>query len=276
MTKTLGNLLRSTLEQVGAVSEVALSRARESRDRFDDALSERKRRAALARLGEAVYVLWQRDGIGKVADIPEIARMLADIEEHDQEYDDGYDDYDDGYDDGYDGDGDREPVSSADWRPPSPTNATGTRQRMHVWRPVMPPDDDSRDEANATTLASPSLSKPVSDLHDLVARVSEAVESVSATSTPSVEPRVTPDPAPDLAPDPAPDVDTASEVTTNDASMATRPPETRVRRGRRRRGRSTGDEPATRGGIAFVTDPIGDPDEDLAEYMHDEDVPSDG
>lgn len=290
LTKTLGGLLKTTLEQVGVVGEAALARARESSGQFGDMVGDRKRRAALSRLGEAVYMLWQRDRIGELADIPEIARMLANIEEFDDpgEYDD--DDHDGLYGQfsrGQYSDA-REPVSSADWRPRSHGTRERTadgQQRMRVWRPVMPGSDDHARDASPpvtpprTGMRGDGLDAPEqpprepprepNNLADLVAQMTAAPEPTPEATPDATTNTATPDTAtPDTA---TTDTATTDTATTQETTRTTTEGTTRPgRRGRRRRGhRAQGG-----GGIAFVADTIGDADDDLSEYMLDEDVPA--
>jgi hypothetical protein len=54
---TLGTLVRSTIEQVGAMRDVALRSTQTQRGWFDAAVLARKRREALADLGEIIYGL---------------------------------------------------------------------------------------------------------------------------------------------------------------------------------------------------------------------------
>jgi hypothetical protein len=68
---TLGSLLRSTLEQAGAVREAFERSARTGRARIDEALSDRKRANALAELGEIVLEL-VRQGELDLEELPEI------------------------------------------------------------------------------------------------------------------------------------------------------------------------------------------------------------
>jgi hypothetical protein len=75
---TLGTLLRSTLEQVGAMTEVARRQAAWGRDRVGDALLERRRQGALAALGQQVYELYT-SGQLELEDLPELGRAIADI-----------------------------------------------------------------------------------------------------------------------------------------------------------------------------------------------------
>lgn len=72
---TLGSLLRSTWEQAGAVREVIERAAGTGRARLDEALTDRKRTAALAELGEIVLEL-VRQGELDLDELPEIRASI--------------------------------------------------------------------------------------------------------------------------------------------------------------------------------------------------------
>lgn len=126
---TLGTLLRTTLHQVGVVKDAVLEQAQSQRRVIDGALLERRRREALAGLGEAVY---QRAMAGALADLEDdrdIAAHLDEVAELDRRIDEA----------GERG-GAGEAVSSAQWA------AGPGRQRFHradperevrVWRPSL-------------------------------------------------------------------------------------------------------------------------------------------
>src|SRR5689334_17979650 len=76
---TLGTLLRTTLEQAGAVRD-ALERG--ARSRFDEARAHRRRKDALADLGELVLDLIRRGEID-LTELPEahdLVRLLDDLD----------------------------------------------------------------------------------------------------------------------------------------------------------------------------------------------------
>jgi hypothetical protein len=199
---TLGTLLRTTLHQVGAVTEAARQKARSQRVRLDGALLERRRQAALAALGELVYELAVSGQLGDLEEMPELARALDDIEAVEQRLADSES-------------GPRQSPREAWGRPPrpredddavAPQRARQRRQAsepLRVWRP---PAD------------------PVPDMADA------EVDDIAAASAPSARP--------------AP---------------------------RRRVPSRAG------GGIAFIDDgspAAEDADADLADYMHEDDVPA--
>jgi hypothetical protein len=209
---TLGTLLRTTLHQMGVVKDAVERQARSSLEQLDTAKLQRRRREALARLGEAVWELAVRGELGDLAERGEIAAMLDEIEELEvrAEQDAGPGD---------------DTVSSAEWKPPAPGGqARGRRhhETMRVWRPNLddqepPPDHDANVEA--------------------------APDDVPPAEPPPARARPEPKAAAQSE-EPAP-------------------------RGRGRRPSRRDDERA--GGIAFMED--GPAEDDLAEYMNDEDVP---
>jgi hypothetical protein len=83
---TLGTLLRTTLQQAGAVRDALARGASEGRSRLDDLRtdlrSSRRRQEALAELGELVLDLIQRGEID-LAELPEARPILAHLEELD-------------------------------------------------------------------------------------------------------------------------------------------------------------------------------------------------
>lgn len=76
---TLGSLIRSTIDQVGAVREAVERGARNQRVWIDGALLQRKYREALAELGETVYELAASGELGDLAEHPELAGRLDEI-----------------------------------------------------------------------------------------------------------------------------------------------------------------------------------------------------
>lgn len=213
LPSTLGGLLRTTLQQVGAVKDAVERQARSSRDRLDEVVLQRKRRDTLARVGELVYEMAVQDRLDELYDSPELARLLADVEDIEDQLT-GADSAD-----GVDAHAEEpDVVSSASWTPPRP--ASRAHRDVRVWRPVVDEDDgDGGDSDDREQAAEPAAEPPP--------------ESVPWQSARPGRPR----------------------------------PRRRRARGPQHRGPG-----AEHGGIAFVTDAVGDPDEDLAEYMHDDDV----
>jgi hypothetical protein len=76
---TLGTLIRSTLEQVGVVTDAAREKARLGQRRIDEALLERKLKAALAEVGEVARGL-VADGRIDAAAFPELSHALDRVE----------------------------------------------------------------------------------------------------------------------------------------------------------------------------------------------------
>ena len=79
---TLGSLIKSTLAQAGVVRDVLERGAREGRSRLDEARAGKRRHDALAELGEAVLELIRRGEID-LAEIPEVRDVVADLEQLD-------------------------------------------------------------------------------------------------------------------------------------------------------------------------------------------------
>ncbi len=262
LSGTLGTLLRNTLEQVGAVKDVVERQARTSLEQLDSVMLERQKRDALANLGELIWDLTRagrmptdlrqlsedRDFSALIDEIDEIQARIADERDRD----------------GHDSPRpehrgrqrearvERRPaarevsdgtVSSAGWRPPPPSGASDEHgQRRHevrVWRPTRPsaPRDDH--------------------------------SSASTTAT-------------------APATAATTEATTATPSAAADTPRAHRRRSRAHGGTRGGgiafgsdaadDGPPARGstrggGIAFVSD-VADDDDDLSEYMHEDDLPT--
>ena len=77
---TLGTLLRTTINQVGAFTDVARRSALTQKQRLDGALLERRRREALADLGEVLYQLLKSGEI-ELDELPELVQAAEEIEE---------------------------------------------------------------------------------------------------------------------------------------------------------------------------------------------------
>ncbi len=77
---TLGTLLRTTINQVGALSDVARRSALTQKQRLDGALLERRRREALADLGEVLYQLLKSGEI-ELDELPELVQAAEEIED---------------------------------------------------------------------------------------------------------------------------------------------------------------------------------------------------
>jgi hypothetical protein len=77
---TLGTLLRTTINQLGAFTDVARRSALTQKQRLDTALLERRRREALADLGEVLYQLLKSGEI-ELDELPELVQAAEEIEE---------------------------------------------------------------------------------------------------------------------------------------------------------------------------------------------------
>ncbi len=118
---------------------------------IDQALLQRRRKDALARLGESVYRMSQRGDLGELALDPEIGMALAEVDAAES---DGAQDHENlesvarrsG----------AEAVSSANYRPAHANKASDGEYR--VWRPVMPEDPETSDHDAETqeAVAAPS------------------------------------------------------------------------------------------------------------------------
>jgi hypothetical protein len=75
--------LRTTINQVGAFTDVARRSALTQKQRLDGALLERRRRDALAELGEVLYELLKSGEI-ELDELPELVRAAEEIEELDR------------------------------------------------------------------------------------------------------------------------------------------------------------------------------------------------
>jgi hypothetical protein len=126
---TLGTLIRTTINQVGAMTDVARRQARTQKQRLDTALLERRRREALAELGENLYDLATRGEI-ELDELPELVRGVQAVDLIDQEI------------------AEAEHASSAVRRPVRLERTRDDRippagrSRERVWRPPVDPVDN--------------------------------------------------------------------------------------------------------------------------------------
>jgi hypothetical protein len=88
---TLGSLIRTTIDQMGAVREAVERQARTQRVWIDGALLQRKYREALAQLGEAVYALVAEGELAELADHPELGPRLDEVQALDERLTDAED-----------------------------------------------------------------------------------------------------------------------------------------------------------------------------------------
>ena len=128
----MGSLLRTTINQVGAVTDVARRSALNQKQRLE-ALLERRRRDALADLGETLHEL-VRSGELDIDELPELQRGVEAVDDIDQQIAEA--------EAAQSGRGARRPVrltrndAPADWS----REGRGSRQRPpavepRVWRP---------------------------------------------------------------------------------------------------------------------------------------------
>jgi len=128
---TLGSLLRTTFEQASeqasVVREVVTQQAIGKGGIIDQALTQRKRTALMAKLGEEVVRTMKTGALSELALHPELGAILQEIEEIDTigNANDSFEDI---------GSMRSEAVSARDFQPPAPGQETS------VWRPVVPED----------------------------------------------------------------------------------------------------------------------------------------
>ena len=149
---TLGTLLRTTIQQAGAVREVLTRGAREGRTRLDEALSKRRREDSLAELGEIVLGLIRRGEID-VGELPEVREIVAHLDEVDAGHADDLDEqptppparsrFDARGGKRLPRDEEDGTVAATTWSPPK-----RAKSQTKVWRPKTagaPPDADGED-----------------------------------------------------------------------------------------------------------------------------------
>ncbi len=226
---TLGTLLRTTLEQASAVRDALERGAREGRSRLDDALSHRRRKDALAALGELVLDLIRRGEID-LAELPEaqdLVRLLDDLDAD-------------------------EPSEPDDRIAQPPTRGRfDSRARPDRARPDRARPDRSRSDPDPDDRAV-SAPRGARDRHSDDDGTVSALRG-GARAAPSSDPRR------GSAPKPAspPRVWRPSLVDDEPLSKPRDPPAAG----------SLPRDPHRKGGIQF------EDDEDLADYMHPDDVP---
>ncbi len=146
LKSTLGSLLRTTLDQASAVREVVEQQTRQRGGLIDQALTQRKRQAAFARLGEEVYRLARNGQIGELLLEPEIGMLIGEIEA-----------LDDDADEAAHFDTRPEAVSSASYRADATPKSEG---EYRVWRPVIPEDAEIVDGADDNAPAEAVSAEP--------------------------------------------------------------------------------------------------------------------
>lgn len=249
--------MRTTLHQMGVVKDAVERQARSSLGQLDAVMLQRRHREALARLGEVVWDLAKHGELGELGEHEEIAALLDELAElEDRAYGAGS------------GDG---TVSAADWsatsrssapaRGPAGTRGPGRKSQpeMRVWRPSVADIPDAPDAPDAPG----GDAEPARDPGPAVHARGRAVAPKRGPS--GLERSEVRD---DTAVPEATDASPAQER----GRTGERPGPSGRSRGRRTRGR---DDQAA-GGIAFMEDGPGDEDDDLAGYMHEDDVPPRG
>lgn len=233
---TLGTLLRTTLAQAGAVREVLERGARQGRARLDEVRSERKRDHALAELGELVIELIDRGEAPELAEHPDVVDALEAIAELDA----------------IDGDRDR--------------GDRGDRDRGDRDRGAR--DRDDRGGARGRPVAGRDFVTPprrASFDRDRGRRREPAGDDDGAVSSGSWKPPAATSPGARVW---RPPRDTeVDEPTRPEPAASTRKRNPSAEPGAKFQVKEPARAPAKAGGIQF------DDDEDLADYMHPDDVP---
>ncbi len=197
----MGSLLRTTLEQVGAVKEAVEQQTRARGGLLDQALVQRRRKEAMAKLGEAVYRMAQAGTIGELALEPKIALRLEEIDALDGDTHESWQDEDD-----FARMHAPEAVSSANFRAQRSESSEPSEYR--VWRPTLPSAADTVEEAAPVPMAAeePHRSSPTKTSS---ARLPRKVAQRSGGSIRFVEERARPE-------DPDSDEDLASYMHEDD------------------------------------------------------------
>lgn len=155
LKSTLGSLLRTTLEQVGAVKDAVEQQARGRGGLIDQALEGRRRKDAMAKLGEAVYKLARTDELGALALDPTIGMCLEEIDA--ASGDSEFSDWPEGED--LSSSHRSEAVSSANYAP-ARTPATSEPGEYRVWRPTLPSKEVADDVSSSAAMDEPASRKP--------------------------------------------------------------------------------------------------------------------
>jgi hypothetical protein len=259
---TLGTLLRTTLAQAGTLRDALERGAREGRSRLDSALSNRRRTDALAELGDIVLDLIRRGEID-VGELPEVRDIVAHLDEidagldHDAEHD--------------------EPVASA--TPPPVRDRFDARRSSPSSRSPRAGARDDDGTVNSRTWTRPSPAKPQSrvwrppvdasaadadadadnaDDADDAERDTARSRATHRHDRPDDEITARERPAPSRTSGRSPK-DTGNEATPGRPASRSGTEDLRAAMSRK--------DPSRKGGIHF------DEDDDLAQYMHPDDVP---
>jgi hypothetical protein len=233
---TLGTLLRTTLEQASFVREALERGAREGRSRLDDALAGRRRKDALAELGELVLDLIRRGEID-LGELPEAAELVRFLDDLDADSPDA-----------------EEPAGRI---AQPPTRGRFDSRAGDRARPNAPPDrerdrpDRTRDGADDGTVSALRTSSGPAARGSTGSRTSSGPAARGSTDSRTSSGR---SPSPKPA---APPRVWRPSLVDEPPSEPRDPPSAR----------SLAPDPHRTGGIQF------DNDEDLADYMHPDDVP---
>ncbi|HEX3764954.1 MAG TPA: hypothetical protein VHW23_39940 [Kofleriaceae bacterium] len=248
---TLGTLLRTT---TGVVRDALERGAREGRARLDSARASRRRHDALADLGELVLDLIRRGEID-LAELPEARDLVRELDE-----------LDDGPDPAAD-------ATEPEPPPPSPRRRFDDRGRparddgdgtvasgasLRAGRPTVPDRPRSTDTASSRASTKPmrSSGRPASDEPDRRGRL----ERWDAAHTFPIS-------RSELGASPERERAAAERSERGGAERPDRPDRDAERDRSDRRSPLQPRDPARKGGISF------DDEDDLADYMHPDDVP---
>lgn len=132
LKSTLGSLLRTTLEQVGAVKDAVEQHARGQGGLINQALVQRRRNEAMAKLGETVHRLARSGELGELALDPSVGMCLQEIDALDEDAEFSQWPEEDDMSSNQRG----EAVSSANYAPARTSAATESGE-YRVWRPTL-------------------------------------------------------------------------------------------------------------------------------------------
>ncbi|MBT8493793.1 MAG: hypothetical protein KJO07_12090 [Deltaproteobacteria bacterium] len=133
LREALMALVKTTLDQVGAVRDVALKQAQNQRAFLDQALMGKKRKDALAALGEEVYSRMLGGELAELTESPAIAELVSEVAELDAAMEEATQSADD---------------KPADWGKSRARHGTRRPGGARVWRPGSGSAATDTDEAN--------------------------------------------------------------------------------------------------------------------------------
>lgn len=250
--------MRGALEQVGVVKDAAMRQAMNSRARFDEVMLQRKRREIFAELGEVVHQLVVQGALGEVAHHPELAEIIGDLDDIAAQLDMVH------------SGGSGFASGPARWRPgerpgsPASEPASEWSGEWSDWSDGAYPETVSSADWTPPRPGGADGSNPERPGGEFrVWRPSEPDDTPSPPDSVAISPASEPD-----TPDPATLSVTPPDPpapTTESAGGTGAPPWQSTRRGARSRRQG-------RGGIVFASDHV-EPEDDLADYMHEDDVP---